>query len=842
MTQVVATPAFVASARLYVTNNAVKTQSPIAAGDKPPQWSVIPTALRGSGGQEESPISEHDCNLRPTMFQPLINNGSKRRPKQLVIATSIILSSALLMENFDVTVQNSFSLQTKASAIEIVKQNSPSDSDGSTLSTWPPTSDQDLFKLSQGSSSRVSTSIRPRRYWDIMQNGDIDEVTTANEKLIDNAVATINTMYYDSSGGFAFNPKEFYDKWKNFRYLARHGGNDKTFPVEYQNAFATRENTVKTMKWLVSSIGDPYSKYFTREELTQELVGSDNSFLGLGALVEVPNAADNELLQLSAPKRSPDWNKILALDKVSNRNRNGQWEGISTDELAAALAKRDTSIQKAKTKDILSVNQASNLPIIKAIVPDSPAERAGLVVGDRIASVGTYQFTGMSLPQVKKALDTKFHAENYFGQADLTIAKPITAARAWDGEEETTQKYVFQDGWYQPARTRPRVYQNRRSEHIIAFRLTHSKSIPTTLTAGAFKLDSLQLPVVNGSPETTRTNIGSESNTKSGSFPSVIGGDAIVHYAILTSDDSIFQKQGARPVGYIRLTRFSKASTTGYINAIKSLEAAGVDSYIIDVRNNYGGVIQEAMLTASTLIRDPHSVLCYTLNGRGGFRPQENMEYIVDNNYPGYLLSSEPTNVAIEQVKREHPEYFEDGWSSPTSYASLRELKETRGIKPAHAFTYTMGMVNDDFDTEMPLRDMAGGSPRQFDLEKLSDILIRSSQKKVVILINEGTASAAEVFASALHDNGRAIALIGTDTFGKGLIQHTFPMPDGGGLRLTVAEYLTPTLSHVTKVGGARLDSGIHPDVRCESKQGIPKNIGSDLCVGVALDVLDTYQ
>jgi hypothetical protein len=46
-------------------------------------------------------------------------------------------------------------------------------------------------------------------------------------------------------------------------------------------------------------------------------------------------------------------------------------------------------------------------------------------------------------------------------------------------------------------------------------------------------------------------------------------------------------------------------------------------------------------------------------------------------------------------------------------------------------------------------------------------------------------ASAAEVFASSLHDNGRA-ALVGTKTFGKGLIQHTFPMPDGYVVRLGV--------------------------------------------------------
>ena len=95
----------------------------------------------------------------------------------------------------------------------------------------------------------------------------------------------------------------------------------------------------------------------------------------------------------------------------------------------------------------------------------------------------------------------------------------------------------------------------------------------------------------------------------------------MVHWELLTPDDSIFQHlTPGKPVGYIRLTRFSKSSTAGYVDAINSLEEAGAQSYIIDLRNNYGGVIQEAMVTASTLLRDPHSVLCYTLNSRGGFK------------------------------------------------------------------------------------------------------------------------------------------------------------------------------------------------------------------------------
>ena len=41
-------------------------------------------------------------------------------------------------------------------------------------------------------------------------------------------------------------------------------------------------------------------------------------------------------------------------------------------------------------------------------------------------------------------------------------------------------------------------------------------------------------------------------------------------------------------------------------------------------------------------------------------------------------------------------------------------------------------------------------------------------------------------------------------------------------------------------MGNLKYDSGIRPDVYCESKQGIPKNVGADLCVGVALDVLES--
>ena len=67
----------------------------------------------------------------------------------------------------------------------------------------------------------------------------------------------------------------------------------------------------------------------------------------------------------------------------------------------------------------------------------------------------------------------------------------------------------------------------------------------------------------------------------------------------------------------------------------------------------------------------------------------------------------------------------------------------------------------------------------------------------IVILVNEGTASSAEVFAASLRENGRA-TLLGGRTYGKSLIQHFFPLPNGGALKLTVAEYLVRLISSLS--------------------------------------------
>ncbi|MEA2014308.1 MAG: S41 family peptidase [Thermodesulfobacteriota bacterium] len=78
----------------------------------------------------------------------------------------------------------------------------------------------------------------------------------------------------------------------------------------------------------------------------------------------------------------------------------------------------------------------------------------------------------------------------------------------------------------------------------------------------------------------------------------------------------------------------------------------------------------------------------------------------------------------------------------------------------------------------------------------------------IIILINGGTASAAEIVSGALHDNKRAI-LLGTRTFGKGSVQTVVPLKDGSALKLTIARYYTPDEKSIQA-------KGIMPDVVVE--------------------------
>ncbi len=78
----------------------------------------------------------------------------------------------------------------------------------------------------------------------------------------------------------------------------------------------------------------------------------------------------------------------------------------------------------------------------------------------------------------------------------------------------------------------------------------------------------------------------------------------------------------------------------------------------------------------------------------------------------------------------------------------------------------------------------------------------------VVVLVNEGTASASEILAGALKDNYGA-KIVGKKTYGKGVIQTVYRLTDGSGLKITTDEYFTPNHTSINKVG-------IEPDVEVD--------------------------
>lgn len=119
--------------------------------------------------------------------------------------------------------------------------------------------------------------------------------------------------------------------------------------------------------------------------------------------------------------------------------------------------------------------------------------------------------------------------------------------------------------------------------------------------------------------------------------------------------------------------------------------------------------------------------------------------------------------------------------------------------------------------TFVTLKDNKGEVVQDYKLDdKYNDI-------KMVVLVNEGSASASEILSGAIRDLGRA-KIIGKTTYGKGVVQNVMSLPGGDGLKLTTSEYFTPSGKSINK-------KGIVPDIEVD----LPEDVE-----GIGIDYKDT--
>lgn len=102
------------------------------------------------------------------------------------------------------------------------------------------------------------------------------------------------------------------------------------------------------------------------------------------------------------------------------------------------------------------------------------------------------------------------------------------------------------------------------------------------------------------------------------------------------------------------------------------------------------------------------------------------------------------------------------------------------------------------------------------------------TDKPLVVLVDGGSASASEILAGALQDDGRAV-LVGSRTFGKGLVQAIQPLDDGSALKLTIAKYYTPQGKDINHVG-------ITPNVTIELTEAQQQALLRNRALGTAAD------
>jgi carboxyl-terminal processing protease len=122
------------------------------------------------------------------------------------------------------------------------------------------------------------------------------------------------------------------------------------------------------------------------------------------------------------------------------------------------------------------------------------------------------------------------------------------------------------------------------------------------------------------------------------------------------------------------------------------------------------------------------------------------------------------------------------------------DLRNNPGGLLAQAITITDFFLDDG--EIVSTKGRKASETRKFFARKGDEI----KGKPIIVLINNGSASASEIFAGALKDHKRAI-ILGENSYGKGSVQSIIPLQNGGGMRLTISKYYLPSGNSISQVG-----------------------------------------
>jgi carboxyl-terminal processing protease len=167
------------------------------------------------------------------------------------------------------------------------------------------------------------------------------------------------------------------------------------------------------------------------------------------------------------------------------------------------------------------------------------------------------------------------------------------------------------------------------------------------------------------------------------------------------------------------------------------------------------------------------------------------------------------------------------------SQAPLRGLVLDLRDNPGGVLESAVGVADSFLDSGIIVRADGRTSEARFEMDATEGDLLAGAP--VVVLVDRGSASGAEIVAGALRDHGRA-TLMGERTFGKGSVQTVMPLSNGEALKLTTSRYYTPS-------GRSIQERGLEPDVKIaalahESPHAFDRNPGSDPAVRSALQYL----